>query len=629
MKRLWAIIFLLILIPSVSAIIELEGPARDIYNLGDEVNVEGYILVNQDVFGFFRIIIDCETEIPILTKSISLKKDTKKSFDESFIVPFYIAGDCSLKISVESAGDVVEQARSSAFLISKDLEGSFELGDKLIQLGKDIEIEGQVFRLDGDDIEGNAVVYFKKNNTIINVGSSVVDDGEFEYSVSSVAYPSGIYNLEIDVIDIYGNQYLFTEIEPFTLVNEIYVFAKPGKVNVLPGTALKISGEAKTILQENIPEADVSLIVNETVYETKLKNSEFEFELILERDTKSGRHDVEVIVEDYLGNIGRTSTNFNVNAIPTTLYVETDVKTYIPGTMIEMKPILLDQGGDFIIEDISVELIDVDGNNKLTMVVKTNEIIEYEFDRYATPGSWEIKSYATGLVHEDQINVGETLAADYKLAGQILTITNIGNINYKRPVEIRLVGEEEFVLVKKKRLDPGENYEVNLGEGVKSGVYDVFVGDKEFNEVTIDGFIKRNWSWLYWLLSLIVFGLVAHFLVKNVRKRKRKKVDKEEEEKHLASKVKEFLSAKGLHHKEKPKEESKEDRIGRYKKEFKEKILKDISKREKKIKQEVSRFLPKEAQEYLKLKKAKNDDEERKSLFNIFSMKGKKKGGEK
>lgn len=617
----WAILlFLLLLVPLANALIEIEGVSRDIYNLGDEVDVNGYILVNENVFGFFKVIIDCDEEVPILIKSISLKKNTKKNFEESFIIPFFIDGDCSLIVSIEREGDVVEQARSTGFRISKELSGNFELEDKLIQLGKDIGLEGQVFRLDGSDVDGNAVIYFKKNDTIVNVGSSVVNEGEFDYKTSSVAYPSGIYNVEIDVIDIQGNQFKFLDIEPFTLVNEIYVFAKPEKVKVMPGVALNIIGEAKTILQEEIEEAEVLIIMNDTVYETSLKNSEFEYELILERNIKSGRHDIEVIVEDHWGNIGRTETNFEVNAIPTSLYVETETKAYIPGTKIIMKPVLLDQGGDFIIEDISVELIDANGDVKFSKVVKTNDEIEYEFERYSKPGTWEIKSYATGLVHEDKIDVGETLAAEYSLEGQILTITNIGNIDYKRPVEIRLEGDEEFTLIKKKRLDPEESYEVDLGEGVKSGIYDVFVGDDVFEDVEIEGFYKRDYSILYWILALITLGIIAYLFFHRVKRRRKKKEAKEKEEKHIAGKVKEFLSAKGLHHKEKKKEESKEERVARYKKEFKDKILKTIEKREKKIRQDVSKFLPKDRQDYVKL------DESKKGLFDIFKV---KKGGEK
>ncbi len=627
MKRL-VLLFLLVLIPFVSAEINIEGPSKDVYNLGDSISVKGYIIETEDAIGFLKVSLDCEQEIPVITKSISVKKDTKKNFDEQFVIPFYIPGNCGLKVSLEAFGNVIEQARSKEFTISKDLKGNFEVQDKLIQLGKDIEIEGSVYKLDGENIDGNAIVYFKQNDTIYNVGSSLVNDGKFSYVVSSVAYPSGIYNIELEVIDIFGNGFIFSEIEPFTLVNEIYVFAKPNKLSVLPGTVVTIFGEAKTILQDKIEDGKVTLNYGDKGYETELDKSKFEYEIVIEDDVKSGRHDIEIIVEDPLGNIGRTSTNFNVNAIPTSLYVDTEVNTFIPGTKMRFKPVLLDQGGDFIIEDISVEILDSDDDVVFNKVVKTNEMIEYEFEQYAEPGTWVIKTYATGLVNDDQIYVGETLAADFSLEGQILKVVNIGNVVYKRPIEIRLENEEEYVVVKKKRLSPGDSYDIDLGENVKSGVYDVFVGDKEFNDVEISGFVKRDYSWLYWILIIIVLLLILFLFWRGIHKRKRKKKEEKHEEEHLAERVKDFLKGKGLHHnkKEEKKEESKKDRMERYKKEFRERILKDISKREKKIRQDVSKFLPKEKQDYIELKAP---EEKKRSLMDIFTMKNKKTGGEK
>ena len=129
MRQSIFILILLILIPAVSATINIEGPGRSVYNLGDEISVKGYILRDEDMFGFLRISLDCENDVPILTRSISLEKDTKRDFSENFIIPFFIPGDCTLKVSLESAGSIIEQAKSNEFIISKELEGNFKIYD--------------------------------------------------------------------------------------------------------------------------------------------------------------------------------------------------------------------------------------------------------------------------------------------------------------------------------------------------------------------------------------------------------------------------------------------------------------------------------------------------------------------
>ncbi len=52
MRQSIFILILLILIPAVSATINIEGPGRSVYNLGDEISVKGYILRDEDMFGF-------------------------------------------------------------------------------------------------------------------------------------------------------------------------------------------------------------------------------------------------------------------------------------------------------------------------------------------------------------------------------------------------------------------------------------------------------------------------------------------------------------------------------------------------------------------------------------------------
>ena len=55
MKKGVYLFLLLILLPTVSATITIEGPTNSLYNIGDKAHVTGYITATKDTFGLFKI----------------------------------------------------------------------------------------------------------------------------------------------------------------------------------------------------------------------------------------------------------------------------------------------------------------------------------------------------------------------------------------------------------------------------------------------------------------------------------------------------------------------------------------------------------------------------------------------
>ena len=125
-KRLLVLLFLL-LIPSVDALISLEGPDRQVYNLGDKVVVKGYLTEEEDFYGLFNLFFDCENDLQVLVRFISLKKNEKEEFSENLPVPFFLGSECSVKATLVVNNTVIEEVKSPLFKISKELKGKFEL----------------------------------------------------------------------------------------------------------------------------------------------------------------------------------------------------------------------------------------------------------------------------------------------------------------------------------------------------------------------------------------------------------------------------------------------------------------------------------------------------------------------
>lgn len=587
--KLWWILVALLMVSSVSAIINVDGPSREVFNLGDKIDVKGYILETEDMWSLFKLSLDCESSMPLVTRTVNLKKDEKYNFDEKLTVPVYLAGTCAIDASVSVNGNVIEQIKSRSFSISKDLEGRFKVKDNLIQLGKDIVLEGTVFKLDGTNINGLATLYFKLGE-IAFVDTINVVNGKFEYVKSSMAHQAGVYNVDVAILDSYGNQKTFENAVQLTLVDEIYVFAKPTKEQIVPGTAVHLIGEAKTILQADINEGSVLIVLDDKEYETTIKNSKFSYDISLPNDIKSGKHVIEVFVEDALGNKGITETEIDVTPVPSVLKAEVINGVHVPGSTLVLKPVLIDQGGDFIIEDISVEIISSDGDVVHSTVVKTNEEIKYDFSQYAEPGNWEIKTYATGLKNIDVFILGETVSADFSLANQSLLIVNTGNIKYKKPVEIVLTsGGLVETVIEKVSLGPGESEELNLGHYVESGVYIVEVAGKTYDEIYITSTKKISYDWIFWVIIAVFLALLAYlFLFRG--KRLRSLIKKRKEEEKTISET--FKVEKREPEEKKISKFEEEAKKKKYAKEFRDRILKELEKRKPHL-----RALKKEAEE--------------------------------
>jgi len=582
MKRWWVLLLVLIVIPSVSAIINIDGPSKEVFNLGDIISVKGYILETEDMWGLFKLNLNCDTDIPLITRTISLKKDEKFIFDESLTLPFYLSGQCTLEATVDSDGNIIEQIMSRPFTITKDLEGKFSVKDNLVQLGKDVVLEGNVYKKDGTNVNGLATLYFKLGGKVSFVDMVNVINGKLNYIQSSTAHQAGIYDLEISVFDNYGNSQIFANAVQFTLVDEIYVFAKPTREQVVPGSTVHLIGEAKTILQADVDEGNVLIAFDEEEYKTTFKNSKFSYDISLPDNIKSGKHLIEVFVEDSLGNKGSTETGFEVTPVPTTLKAEISEGVPVPGSTITIKPILIDQGDDLIIEDISVEVISAGGDIEYSTVVKTDEAIVYEFSQYAKPGNWEIRTYATGLKSENSFSLGETISADFDLENQTLVVVNTGNIKYKKPLEIIFSsGTLTETVIAKVSLGPGESESINLGHYVESGVYDITIGDNSYSGVSITGAKKINYDWIFWVIIIAFLSLLVYlFLFRG--KRLRNLIRRKKEEKSHIEIIREEIKRE----KSEPKLSTFEQEANKkkYAKEFRDKILKELEKRKPHLK---------------------------------------------
>ncbi len=256
---------------------------------------------------------------------------------------------------------------------------------------------------------------------------------------------------------------------------------KISKLNLKPGEKLVVSGTVRNIRGEKLRDGDVSLVlVNE--FFTSVKDGEFGYEFTLSQDFKSGSHDLLVNVGDENGNKGIANYSFNVEAVPKRLENKLNDLSFKPRDLVVIQPVLYDQAGEIMQGDAFVKLYDPNDDLVLQRTMRTDDKAEYNLPDYAEPGEWRLVISSNGLQTENNVNVDVVEKLDFVIDDQKVVVTNVGNILYKKPIEVFL-GEGETILTKETALKPGETAIIDLSkEEVPSGSYNIEVSGGETKE---------------------------------------------------------------------------------------------------------------------------------------------------
>lgn len=556
MKKWCLLAIILFILPLISAL-ELVGPGNDIYNLGDKLDFN--LLVDEDVDSSFIFSLTCDGfSLPLRRGRDLITKKEGYKFEYSSTIPSLV-GLCKAVVSLDQIGQTAE---SKEFWITEELDSTVTIKDNLVQLGQPVEFSGNIFKKDGTNINGVATIYFKQGGNINEVDTITVENGKFQYVFNTASKPAGVYDIEIQASDMFGNKGIFSNLTA-TLTSEITIVARSSNTEVLPSETIKISGEAVNIKQGPIEKANVAITVGTAEVQTLLEEGKFSEKIIIPDDIKSGNQNVHILMQDEQGNTGETDITINVKPVQTILETASVAESYNPSSDLKITPLLYDQAGDFIIEDIKIEIYNAKNKLELSETKKTNEELTYTLGQYSYPGTWKIKFISSDLGYEKTFAVTEVSLLYFELSDQTLSIVNHGNVKYAQPLEIELKGPEIVKIVKKLNLNPQDVSEIDLGEGTPTGTYTVLVQDQEFKEISIIGKPRKfNYDFIYYIAIAVVVILFLWWLSKKIFKKRVKK------HKEVPSKVEKIRDEEQLKK--------------RYKNEFLNSVLKKIQAREEK-----------------------------------------------
>ncbi len=529
MKRLPAILILIIAVFAIFIIagnvnassVEFGSGLKGQYNLGDSVSIDGKVSSIVAKSGLFKLQLFCNSQATGVVKSKFLNLDGSNAyvFAEQMILPAGVDGGCYVDGSFDDA-----KANSNGFTITKELVGSFEISKNNLQLGDGFSFYGNMYKLNNNPIDGVATISLVNSGQIYDVNSMEIKNGGFNYSYQARNIPAGKYNIDVEVMDAFGNGKKFANVKSFDVYNELKINAKVDKLEILPGESIIVGGEVKYRNNELVKNARL-LINNNNV---GLDKGRFSFTINTAGNIKSGQNDVAIKANDEYGNFGEGLMSFRVIAVASKLVVNKNKKEYYPRDSLEVNSYLYDQAGEIMENDAIVSLKNPDGEE----VEKGVGSLIYRLDDTAMPGIWRIIASQDKLNVEENVEVKELANLSITLAGQDILIRNIGNIDYDGAVVARFdnqilnqpmkLGLNETYIIETDRFDGERNVSVfALGREFYLGKLNIedersFFGklvDRLTGNVVNADEEKAGNPWIYVGILIVLIGIISGFYI--------------------------------------------------------------------------------------------------------------------
>jgi hypothetical protein len=287
--------------------------------------------------------------------------------------------------------------------------------------------------------------------------------------------------------------------------------------------------------EQDATEQASQTIVNNGAFYGKIQDGIFTVTFRLKEDTPAGDYRIDVLAyeRDALYKItseGVAMANLKVLPILKSIDVAISGQSIDPGTEFEFKPMLFDQSGQPIKDEVSVIIRNEIPESIFEKIVQSGDSQKYKIPANLTAGYYELTASSGELGIAKKFYVNEKAIASFELKNGTLLVTNIGNIPYKKDIQIELNGKP---FIKKMNLELGAGEEFKLtGDGSQ---YDIKVsdGDSEVSQsgviltgravsvvpVSEDGSVALNTP-IVWIIVLVILAVLVIFLLRKVLRKK-------------------------------------------------------------------------------------------------------------
>ncbi|MEK6935314.1 MAG: hypothetical protein AABW67_00845 [Nanoarchaeota archaeon] len=304
-----------------------------------------------------------------------------------------------------------------------------------------------------------------------------------------------------------------------------------------PSDEIIVSGNVKR-LNGNGSNGEVEITIpllggNNQTFSGKIVEGLFRVSIRLNENTPAKTYTLNILAyeKDSLDRItseGTATGSLKINQILKKADIAMVLQSINPDETLEFKPMLIDQGGEQIIDDARVVITDSNFNKILEKIVKSSETSEYKIQSNLSSGYYGIQVSSKNISANKKFYVNEKAIANFEVVGDMLIVTNIGNIPYEKDMEVMLNG---VTFVKSVKLGLGEQKEFRL---TGDGEYDLQARDGETsiskggisltgNVIGIKeikkGLVALNTP-IIWIFFIVILGAGLLFAFRNVLKQK-------------------------------------------------------------------------------------------------------------
>ncbi|MBS3150678.1 hypothetical protein J4425_02655 [Candidatus Woesearchaeota archaeon] len=536
MKKILLLVLLaLFIVPFVSADITFNNDFYEEYNMGDVVEVQGYVLSDSNVDDIFRLYLVCGGDSQILSgKMIHVSNNQNYYFAQDVNLPVNSNGICHFNADFND-----ENEDSEDFQVTDELKGDIFVTSTRIKLGEPLNVEGDVYRLSDDRISGFGILTLSKDSEEFLVDSFDITNGDIAYNFILDSLPAGDYDLQVEVYDYYGNSHIFTFAQKIQVINELTARVSLETYEVLQGNNLKILGA--------VDDADSYEVYIE--YEGKSETLNF-YSAGFEYDVKlgtlgGGSHTILVRIVDSYGNFYLETLGYEIISVPDRMDVEIG-DSVLPGDSISLGATIYDKA-DYIYQDeISVRILNPKGEKIGLSEINSGESSTYEVEDYTAPGIYKAVFESPDFNVEREFTVNTLEKIDAYFEDNRLKVKNVGNVDLSDDFNVLIGGSTvDFSY----SLKPSEIGSYDLRGWVSQGVYTASVSS-DYGDIQVDvelvddrtgfqkvtGFVvgaNGGSPTLLWLILIIVVAAIVYFVFFRKKPTKRGDVYEGDYNKHF------------------------------------------------------------------------------------------------
>ena len=471
-KVLLMFLIAVFVMPFVQAGIVFNNDFYDKYNLGDSVDVDGYVVSSSNGIGTFKLYLDCGASSQTLSqKSIHLTKNENHYFNQKVVLPMASKGICSFRIDFND-----ESADSDSFEITDTLKGDIFVTNAKLKLGQELVLEGDVSRLSNEGIDGFGMLTLSKDEEEFFVDSFDISGGSVEYSSIMDSLPAGDYTLDVEVHDSHGNSHIFTFGQSVQIINELTARLSLGSYEVLQGDNLKITGEI-----DDSNSYEVYLEYEDKSETLNFYSSVFEYDLKL-GVLNGGDHSVLVKIIDDYGNFHVETLGYEIVSVPDVMEVSAG-ENVLPGESFDIEATIYDKAGFVYENSIKVTILNPDNEPLSTFNLNSGDIHSFEIEDYTKPGVYKVTFESQDFSDEKSFNVNRLERIDAYYEDNRLKVKNTGNVDLSDNFVV-YIGDREIDF--DYSLKPSEIENFDIRGWVKEGVYDLTV-NSQYGEVSVTG----------------------------------------------------------------------------------------------------------------------------------------------